>query len=438
MTVSRHRRRISTTRAVVAALAVAAAAVGIGAGGYRVVVNTTDGQVVGSDAPEVAFPETPTGVLAITDDAGSLASVAVLVVRPGDGDEPGIGGTVVPLPVSADSSGGFGDERLPLDETVALFGPGSLVEEVSLLLGVEIDEGAVLDAAGLAAYLEPLGSITVDLPAAVTDGDGRQVADAGPQTLTTDEVASVLSAIDPEVSGPDRYTVGLAVWRGVADAVGAGAQPPLAVHAMGAEASDGPPVPPSDGFVLAAVSAGPIAVQPLRSSPIASVDLNPRGVDAAALDRAEVLLVFGHVAPGKVAAPNAGYNFRVVSRFSDDQLADGVSRLDVAYTAIGALLDVDANVISVDTAAEEADDITTVAVDAEPLVDAAGALGDVFGTVEVEVANTRIAGIDVTITLGADYLSRLDAGAADASTAAPQPSAPLDVATSTGSAEDAG
>ena len=65
-------------------------------------------------------------------------------------------------------------------------------------------------------------------------------------------------------------------------------------------------------------------------------------------------MIFGHIAPSKVAAPNPGYNFRVVSPFTDDQLADGATRLDVAYTATEALLGVDANVISVDTSAGEA------------------------------------------------------------------------------------
>ena len=49
-------------------------------------------------------------------------------------------------------------------------------------------------------------------------------------------------------------------------------------------------------------------------------------------------MIFGHIAPSKVAAPNPGYNFRIVSRFSDDQLADDVTRLDVAYTATEAVL----------------------------------------------------------------------------------------------------
>ena len=43
-----------------------------------------------------------------------------------------------------------------------------------------------------------------------------------------------------------------------------------------------------------------------------------------------------------------------------------------------------------------------------------------FGPVEVRVADTRIAGVDVVATLGTDYLGRLDTAAATATIAARQ------------------
>jgi CBS domain-containing protein len=398
VTVSRHRRRVTTTWAFVAAVVGVVAAVALGAAGYVAIANTTDGEVVGGGVREVTFPATPTASLAVLDNAGHLASLAVLVARPDDGDEPGRGGTVVPIPISADASGGFGDERLPLGETVALFGPESLTDEVPNLLGVGVDGLVVVDEQELAQLLAPLGPIAVDLPTAVRDSSGRQLAAAGPQTLDPDEVAAVLSATDPTISGAQRYPIDVVVWRALADAVGDGV---------------GTPAP---GDVFGRVTAGPVAVQPLRSSPIVSLDRNPRGVDAAALDRAEVLVMFGHIAPGKVAAPNPGYNFRLVSRFGDDQLPGDVTRLDVAYTATEALLDAGANVISVDTSERAAEPKTVIEVSDENLVPAARTLEDVFGPVEVRVADTQIAGIDVVAELGTDYLATLDASPATATT----------------------
>jgi hypothetical protein len=162
-----------------------------------------------------------------------------------------------------------------------------------------------------------------------------------------------------------------------------------------------------------------MAVQPLRFSPIVSVDRNPRGVDAVALDRPEVLVIFGHVAPGRVAAPRLGYNFRVVSPFADEQLPGDVTRLDVAYTATKALLDAESNVISVDTSGRDAEAVTVVEVSDERLVDIAGQLEELFGPVEVRLAESRIAGVDVVVRLGLDYLGLLDPDPATATTVTP-------------------
>jgi hypothetical protein len=389
---------MTTTWAIVAAVVGVVAAAALGAAGYVAIANTTDGEVVGGGEPEVTFPATPTASLAVLDDSGHLASLAVLAARPGDGDQPGRGGTIVPIPISADSSGGFGDERLPLSETVALFGPDSLTDEVPNLLGVDIDDLAVVDEDQLAQLLAPFGPITVDLPTPVRDSSGRQLAAAGPQTLDPDDVAAVLSATDPTITGAQRYPIDVVVWRALADAVGDGVGTPA----------------PAD--VFARVTGGSVFVQPLRSSPIVSLDRNPRGVDAAALDRAEVLVIFGHIAPGKVAAPNPGYNFRLVSRFGNDQLPGEATRLDVAYTATKALLAAGANVISVDTSERAAQPKTVIEVSDENLVPAARTLEDVFGPVEVRVGDTRIAGVDVVAELGTDYLARLDANAATATT----------------------
>jgi hypothetical protein len=401
---------MTTTRALVATLACVALAAGLGAAGYAAIANTTDGQVVGGGTPEVTFPATPTATVAVVDDSDALSSVAVLTVRPADdGGAPGRGGTVVPVPISADTSGGFGAERTPLNETVDLFGPETLDDEVPLLLGACIDSLIVLDENELADWLAPVGAIDVDLPATVSNAAGVEIAPAGPQTMSPEDVAAVLSAADPTVPGADRYAVDVAIWRAIADVVGDGLGTPLASPVDStARQVEQPDVP-------SLVTSGPMAVQPLRATPIIGLDRNSRGVDAVALDRPEVLVIFGHIAPSKVAAPNPGYNFRVVSSFSDDQL-DGATRLDVAYTATEALLGVNENVISVDTSAGEAAASTIIEVDDESLAAAAATLTEVFGPVEVRVAERRIAGVDVVATLGTDYLDRLDMSAATATT----------------------
>ena len=300
----------------------------------------------------MTFPATPTATLAVVDDGGNLASLAVLAVRPGDDDDAGAGGTVVPVPISADSSGGFGDERTPLNETVALFGPESLDDEVPLLLGVGIDELFVVDEDELAELLAPSAPSKSTCPHPVRT---PRAADRRRGTADADARRGRRRAQRRRSDGgrcrplPDRRRRVAGDRRRGRRRVGDPAH--LAGGPVGEQPAGRQPAPID---VLGRVTSGPIAVQPLRSTPIVSLDRNPRGVDAAALDRAEVLVIFGHIAPSKVAAPNPGYNFRLVSSFSDDQLAGDATRLDVAYTATEALLDADANVISVDTSAGEA------------------------------------------------------------------------------------
>ena len=76
-------------------------------------------------------------------------------------------------------------------------------------------------------------------------------------------------------------------------------------------------------------------------------------------DRAELLLVFGQIAPARVAAPNPSLTFRIETSFTDADLeAVGANSADVAYDAIKRLLFVQANVVSVVTRSGEVPEIT--------------------------------------------------------------------------------
>lgn len=392
------------------------------------IYNTKDGQAQGTGPAELMFPDTPTGLIAVVDDDGSLGSVAVVVLHPSQGDTEARGGTIVPVPVSADASGGFGSDRAPLNETVELFGTSSLREEVSLLLGMSLDAATVLDAEQLETILRPLGPIDVTLPTTVTDSSGSEVAPAGPQTMDAATMAAVLAASDPSVPGRDRDQTSTAVWSAIATAVGPGLDTPLSLGASTQSttpATSAAPVSSAD-TLLRQLGGGPVVVREVRSAPIMSVDQNPRGVDAVVLDRADVVSVLGHIAPGRVSAPNAGANVQVLSHYGDDQLPEGVTRFNVAYTAVKALLAADQNVLSVDTSSGEVGSATAVEVTNADLMDSAQSLSDVFGPIEVRVADHPVAGIDVIVTLGTDYLAMLNTAAA---TTTPATTAPAQATT---------
>jgi hypothetical protein len=247
---------------------------------------------------------------------------------------------------------------------------------VTSLLGVSIDAVSVITPGELAAALDPLGTVEVDLPGGAAQLDGE-------------ELAAALAARDA-VSASEAYPTHVAVWRAVAAAIGEGLDEPLTV-------------PGAASGSFRRLTAGPVGVTRLRAEAIMDVRVNRRGVDAVALDRAEVVTLFAHLAPSRMAAPNLGPNFLVRSRFARAQLPTGVTRYDVAYDATSRLLTSEHNVVFVDTTAGDADEVTLVEVADAALAGEAHALEALFGPVEVRVAERRVVGIDVAVTLGTEF-----------------------------------
>jgi hypothetical protein len=348
--------------------------------------------------PELGLPVTPTALIGVVDDEGVLTSVAVLVLAPN-----GVGGSVVVLPATGDSSLGLGDDRFPLSETYTVRGPEAFALEAEALAGISLDVIEVVDAARLADIITPLGQLTVDLPAnVVDDGSEAPLFEAGPVTLSPDAAASVLTARVTGSTDAALEPVRLGVWTAIAERVGAG---------IGSALPVGPDVPvptPADlDAFLNRLYAGPVAARGVLFEPPAA-DANPRGVDVVVPDRAELLLVFGQIAPARVAAPNPSLTFRIETSFAAEDLdAVDANSADVAYDAITRLLFVQANVVSVVTRSGEVPDITQAFVADRSRIDV---VEDnyplVFGDMEVHPATERIAGVDVVIVLGRSYLDK--------------------------------
>ena len=139
----------------------------------------------------------------------------------------------------------------------------------------------------------------------------------------------------------------------------------------------------------------------------------PRGVDVSLLDQAEITLVFAQIAPGKVAAPNPALTLRIEVPFSDEQL-EGTgfdNNNEVAYAAISSLLFVGANVLSVNTDEGTTGEETIVELADETLTPATVGVDLLFGSLDVQVAETRIVGVDAVMRLGTDYLELISESA---------------------------
>lgn len=436
MTAIAKRRARRTLVGATVAMGLVIAAAAMFTVGVITLSNSQEGEAVGVDErPRVALPMTPNALLALTDDDGELTSAVVLTLLP-DGQ----GGSIVVVPVEADTTAGFGLQRRPLAEVFDAEDRDGLTSAVEDMLSITIERTEIVDPAGLDDLLAPIGQVQVVLPDAVIDasdierstaptsteptstepsttenapaeGDPGVIVTAGPQILETDGVVDVLTASDPATAPAVGYDIDVAMWTALGQTAPLSASP----ESIPTDA-DGRPVPPATvADVLDRLWQGAIGVRDLASLE-PDEETNPTASDVLILDRPDVNLVFAQVSPALVSTPNTGLKSRVLAQFTDEQLevAGGVydSNADVARGVIAQLLFLQGNVVSVDTASTGAPDVTMIEVaDQRWLEDTRAAAELLFGPSEVSVASTVIEGVDVQVILGRSYLDRsLDAG----------------------------
>jgi hypothetical protein len=405
VTTSARRRRNSTVVALVlglVAIALSGLAVSVGA---SAIANSRAGRDAGArTSPEVTFPFTPTALFAVVDDEGRLTSAAAMVLAPN-----GVGGSIVPLPATADSSLDLGDDRLPLAETYAVAGPEAFVAEAENLTAISFDVVEVVDANRLTTIVARLGNLDVDLPIDVIDDDADDfVAKAGRSTLTPSTAADVLTAYTAFDLDHRLEPARSEVWEAIADRVGAGIGSASAVGS-----GEVVPTPTSPDAFLDRLFAGRVGARSL-SIAVPPPERNPRSVDTVVVDRPEVILVFAQIAPARMAAPNESLTFRLEVGFTDEQLEPlGLNNADIARDVINLMLFGQANVTSVSTEPGEVPEISRADVPDRMLLDSvAEGWGVLLGEFDVQLASEQIAGIDATIVLGESYLERraLDGG----------------------------
>jgi hypothetical protein len=443
MTANRVRRRRSTWIAL--ALSVAALIV-TGVLGTYAVVSLADSQA-GRDAAsdtgriDVAqrLPWTPTALIGVQADDGTLASTVVAVLPP-----EGRGGTLVPISASADAGSGANTVLRPLAAVFAAEGGEAWRAAVEQTTGLSFDVAEVVDQERFIQLVNPLGDLPTLFPFAFTDGTTETTFEGGGTVLSSAAAFRALTATNAD--GPDWQLdpVRNAVWDAIADRVGAG----IGSLPDGVRFERGFPPSGLDQFVDA-LFAAPLTSRDLVTTPIdaerVAEELPVEYADTVGIGwedsvvsmrRGEVAMVFGSIAPARVGAPLEGPTVRLVSGYTDDDVAPlDANRSDVLIGAIDVLLFTKSNVLSVvDDPGRNVPDRTTITVADEALVDGVWELyGDAFGEMQVTPGEVAIDGIDLEITLGRDYLRAI----AERGTTTPTTEAPTEDSTEETS-EDSG
>jgi hypothetical protein len=413
--VARHRTR-STVLALVVSIVAIVAMVVIGIAGVHTLADSTlgrraEGQALA--APGQRLPFTATALVGVIDDAGRLTSSVAIALEPN-----GVGGNIVAIAASADAGSGTTGELAPLDAVLEVSGPTAYREAVERLTGLSFDVVEVVDEVRFAQLVTPLGDLLASFPVPLHDASSGQTWEAGEVTLGPTTAAMALTASDPAVADWYLEPARAAVWKAVAQRVGGGIGSALPVPTD----QDLPALTDLDAFVDR-LFAAPVAfralgftiIDPQRVAEELPKDLRdafgPGAVEGVvAHDRAELLMVFGAIAPARLGAPLEAPSFRVVSGFTDDALATlGFNRSDVLKRAIDGLLFVKVNIVSVaDLPGSTVPDVTRIEV-ADPSVvgGVQETYGSLFGEIDVVVAKTTITGVDIEVTLGRSFLDQL-------------------------------
>jgi len=379
--------------------------------GANTIANSTAGEVVqADDRPVVTLPSTDNAALAVVDDQGTLTSLIVATMLPS-----GQGGTIVTVPVAADVNVGLGESLLPLTEVIDTDDPQLFFEQVEATLAITLQFGEIVGGDRLTELLGATLPVDIQLPIDVVDSDAvgdRLVITAGTSRLDAPLVVQTLAAVELEALERAQHSIDVAVWSGVA-----GSTPAAADDVTVPVDEVGRPAPSStiDEFFVRFWS-GPVQVRDLAVDELrpGSDSLTGKSV---VIDRRDSVLVFAQASPARVSAPNPGPVFRIVIPINDAQLdasdSDLTSRRNLGVNLIGLLLFLEANVGSIDATQDPdgAPEVTRIEVADPDYVETMEELGpQVFGKVDVAVAEELIDGIDVVVTLGTGYFEIEAAG----------------------------
>jgi hypothetical protein len=371
-------------------------------------LNSTDGDSV--DASKIMrIPSTPAALLAVVDAGGLLASLQMVALAPG-----GIGGTVVSIPVNAAAIVGEGETPRRLYDSYLAGGIASLTTDVEGLLNVTFATSAAVTAGDLTPLLASVTNVTVEFDRPVKGVLGGVVTDVlpvGRQSITAEQVAKVLAAIEPNAAEADRFPLLKSLWVGVG-ASQRNLQIDLTTTSTGVVSGDttttalGAPTIDMKGFIDRLL-AGQVQVWQFAGATVEQGDANPNGLDWYALDRAEIILVTASVVPSSVSSLFASINVQIDSPFND---AATTREAVLRFMSLGV------NIVLVREVTDPPQQPTIAAIADVSLESEVAGYAPVLGAMEIHRQKVPVEGVDLRLTLGVDFENFIRANPSEGAT----------------------
>lgn len=403
MTAIESRRRRRTTWALVCGLIGALMLPSGLALSANSLLNSTDGDSV--DASGVLrVPSTPAALLAVVDAGGLLASLQMVALAPG-----GIGGTVVSIPVNSAAIVGEDESPRRLYDSFLAGGIAALASDVEGLLNVTFTVSAAVTASELTPLLGSITSVTVEFDRPVKGVLGGVVTDvlpAGRQSITAEQVAKALAAIEPDAAEKDRLPLLKSLWVGVGTSQ-RNPQIDLTTTSLAADETTttavGTPTIDMKAFVDRLL-AGQVQVWQFAGTPVGQGDTNPNGLDWYALDRAEIILVTASVVPSSVSSLLASINVQIDSPFNDAALT---------REAVLRFMSLGVNIVLIREITETPQQATIAAIADVALESEVAGYASVLGGMEIHRQKVPVEGVDLRLTLGFDFTTFVRANPSD-------------------------
>ena len=328
----------------------------------------------------IDVPKTWVGLWITVGTDNVLGSLTAVVGMPGDAH----GGHLVSIPTNGDGSGQ--DAARSFRRAFADGGVDELQFAVEAALNVTFDFIQVSTPADFVALLSPASPTEVTLASPVDSA--TPPLRAGTASLSGEQVAQVLNRRDHEGDEPSRSANILAVGKGVAAAIGTGKT----------TAAAGAP-PTTFAELLNHVMAGPVDSAAVSTRPLEAERVHS-GADVALIDVTSAVMIFAAVAPSNVSAPSTGLIYRVEAPPGSEQRM---------YDAVATLLYVGFNVTQISLAGPQLETTRVFLADSRDRETTAEE-DPLFGAVDYSADGPRILGIDVVLSLGANYLSQSPKG----------------------------